>query len=113
MTDGADARDPIPIADALAAVRAELGLPDTDAFPCLRRAYEAGRTGGAAPAVLSGANEVAVAAFLAGRIRWTAIADVVDEALAGGTGNVSEVDDVLDADRSARERAMKAVRAAA
>ena len=48
--------------------------PDLDAFPCLRLAYEAGRAGGGAPAVLSGANEVAVAAFLDGRIAWTAIA---------------------------------------
>jgi 1-deoxy-D-xylulose-5-phosphate reductoisomerase len=83
--------------------------PDVDAFPCLQLAYEAGRTGGSAPAVLSGANEVAVAAFLAGRIRWTAIAGVVEEALAAGTGNVREVADVLDADRVARERATAAV----
>ena len=40
-----------------------------------RLAYDAGRAGGSAPAVLSGANEVAVAAFLDGRIPWTAIAD--------------------------------------
>jgi 1-deoxy-D-xylulose-5-phosphate reductoisomerase len=59
--------------------------------------------------VLSGANEVAVAAFLAGRIPWKAIAGVVADALAAGTGNVSEVDDVLDADRVARERAAAAV----
>ena len=42
--------------------------PDLDAFPCLRLAFEAGRAGGGAPAVLSGANEVAVDAFLDGRI---------------------------------------------
>ena len=84
-------------------------LPDLDAFPCLALAYDAGRAGGSAPAVLSGANEVAVAAFLAGRIRWTAIAEVVAEALGAGTGNVREVADVLDADRGARERATRAV----
>jgi 1-deoxy-D-xylulose-5-phosphate reductoisomerase len=84
-------------------------LPDVDAFPCLQLAYDAGRAGGSAPAVLSGANEVAVAAFLAGRIRWTAIAEVVAEALSAGTGNVHDVDDVLDADRVARERATAAV----
>ncbi|HXY93343.1 MAG TPA: 1-deoxy-D-xylulose-5-phosphate reductoisomerase [Acidimicrobiia bacterium] len=83
--------------------------PDVDAFPCLALAYEAGRTGGSAPAVLSGANEVAVDAFLAGRIPWTAIGAVVAEALAGGTGNVLEVEDVLDADRVARERATATV----
>jgi 1-deoxy-D-xylulose-5-phosphate reductoisomerase len=83
--------------------------PDVDAFPCLRLAYEAGRAGGGAPAVLSGANEVAVAAFLDGRIPWTAIADINADALDGGTGNVREVADVLEADRVARERAGRAV----
>ncbi len=83
--------------------------PDLDAFPCLRLAFEAGRTGGSAPAVLSGANEVAVEAFLAGRIPWTAIADVNAEALEQGTGNVHDVADVLEADRVARERATVAI----
>jgi len=86
--------------------------PDVDAFPCLRLAYEAGRAGGGAPAVLSGANEVAVEAFLAGRIPWTGIAEVVDEVLGAGTGNVDEVADVLEADRSARSLATDAVNAA-
>jgi 1-deoxy-D-xylulose-5-phosphate reductoisomerase len=85
--------------------------PDTDAFPCLGLAYAAGRAGGSAPAVLSGANEVAVAAFLDGRIPWTAIAAVVTDVLDHGTGNVSEVADVLDADRAARERAAIATKA--
>jgi 1-deoxy-D-xylulose-5-phosphate reductoisomerase len=84
-------------------------LPDTDSFPCLRLAYRAGRAGGSAPAILSGANEVAVAAFLAGKIPWTAIAGVVDESLAAGTGNVREAADVLEADRVARQRATEAV----
>jgi 1-deoxy-D-xylulose-5-phosphate reductoisomerase len=83
--------------------------PDLDAFPCLALAYEAGRAGGGAPAVLSGANEVAVEAFLEGRIAWTAIAEVVDDVLDQGTGNVREVADVLEADRVARERAAVAV----
>jgi 1-deoxy-D-xylulose-5-phosphate reductoisomerase len=83
--------------------------PDSDAFPCLRLAYEAGRAGGGAPAVLSGANEVAVAAFLEGRIPWTAIAAVNEGALDAGTGNVHDVADVLEADRVARARARQAV----
>ncbi len=82
--------------------------PDFDAFPCLRLAYEAGRAGGSAPAVLSAANEVAVAAFLDRRIPWLGIAEVVDGVLGLGTGNVGEVADVLDADRVARERAREA-----
>jgi 1-deoxy-D-xylulose-5-phosphate reductoisomerase len=83
--------------------------PDLETFPCLRLAYEAGLAGGGAPAVLSGANEVAVEAFLAERIPWTAIAEVVDEVLQQGTGNVETVGDVLDVDRAARERAAVAV----
>jgi 1-deoxy-D-xylulose-5-phosphate reductoisomerase len=83
--------------------------PDLDAFPCLSLAYEAGRAGGGAPATLSGANEVAVEAFLAGRIAWLGIAEVVDEVLQGGTGNVDDVPDVLEADRVARARAAAAI----
>jgi 1-deoxy-D-xylulose-5-phosphate reductoisomerase len=79
--------------------------PDFDAFPCLGLAYEAGRAGGGAPATLSAANEVAVEAFLGGRIPWLGIAAVVEEVMGRGTGNVEEVADVLEADRVARERA--------
>lgn len=83
--------------------------PDLEAFPCLRLAYDAGRAGGAAPATLSGANEVAVQAFFDGVIRWVTIPAVVDDVLQQGTGNVDGVQDVLDADRVARERATEAV----
>ncbi len=84
-------------------------VPDRATFRCLDLAYQAGRTGGTAPAVLSAANEIAVEAFLAGRIRWPQIATIVEETLGAGTGNADEVADVLDADRSARERAAVAV----
>jgi len=83
--------------------------PDLEAFPCLGLAYEAGRAGGGAPATLSGANEIAVEAFLAGQIPWLAIAEVNRAALAEGAGNVRDVPDVLEADRVARERAREAV----
>jgi 1-deoxy-D-xylulose-5-phosphate reductoisomerase len=79
--------------------------PDRETFRALDLAYAAGRTGGTAPAVLSAANEVAVEAFLAGRIGWSEIAATVAEVLGHGTGNAEEVADVLDADRVARERA--------
>jgi 1-deoxy-D-xylulose-5-phosphate reductoisomerase len=55
--------------------------PDTHRFPCLNLAYEALRAGGTAPAILNAANEVAVEAFLAGRLRFTDIPDVIDAAL--------------------------------
>jgi 1-deoxy-D-xylulose-5-phosphate reductoisomerase len=84
--------------------------PDLDAFPCLRLAYQAGRLGGAAPAWLSAANEVAVAAFLNGAIAWPSISDVVAETLDGYAGTEPDsVDVVLEADRAARERAQQVV----
>jgi 1-deoxy-D-xylulose-5-phosphate reductoisomerase len=84
-------------------------LPDPETFRCLALAYDAGRAGGTAPATLSGANEVAVEAFLAGELRWTGIAEVVEEVLQHGTGSVGGIGDILDADRVARERARVAV----
>jgi len=87
----------------------EFGPPDLEAFPCLRLAYDAGRAGGGAPATLSGANEIAVEAFLDGRIPWLGIAAVVDEVMQLGTGNVRDVADVLEADRLARARARDAI----
>ena len=54
---------------------------DTETFACLRLAREAGRTGGTAPCTLNAANEVAVHAFFAGRLRFIEIANVIEEAL--------------------------------
>ena len=56
--------------------------PDFDRFPCLKLAYQAMNAGGAAPCVLNAANEVAVAAFLDKRIKFTDIAKVVAHCLA-------------------------------
>jgi 1-deoxy-D-xylulose-5-phosphate reductoisomerase len=83
--------------------------PDTATFCCLALAYEAGRAGGTAPAILSAANEVAVEDFLAGNLQWLAIAEVVDEVLQAGSGAADEVDDVLAADAEARARARAAI----
>jgi 1-deoxy-D-xylulose-5-phosphate reductoisomerase len=84
---------------------------DRATFRCLDLAYEAGRSGGTAPAVLNAANEVAVEAFLAGRISFPAIADVVERALdevdAAGDDAVT-LDDILAADASARTAATRA-----
>jgi 1-deoxy-D-xylulose-5-phosphate reductoisomerase len=84
-------------------------VPDLDTFRCLALAYEAGRAGGTAPAVLSASNEVAVEAFLADRIGWLQIPEIVEESLDGASGTADEVADVLEADRRARERASAAV----
>ncbi len=80
--------------------------PDRQAFPCLDLAYRAGRAGGIAPAVLNGANEVAVAAFLDGSIRWIDIPDILSAVLDESPALVpSTVADVLDADRTGRDLA--------
>jgi 1-deoxy-D-xylulose-5-phosphate reductoisomerase len=84
--------------------------PDRDGFPCLDLAYRAGREGGTAPACLNGANEVAVAAFLEGRIRWVDIPGVIAASLDDYSSHVpTTVEDVLEADRSGRELARRAV----
>ena len=84
--------------------------PDLDAFPCLGLAYRAASAGGDAPAALSAANEVAVAAFLDGRLSWRGIADVVSEVLEGHRpGNVTTIEDVVESDGEARRRAAAAV----
>lgn len=86
--------------------RLDFEAPDRSTFRCLDLAYEAGRAGGTMPAMLSAANEVAVDAFLAGRIRWNQIPDIVVDVLDGLDATApTSVDEVVDADRRARERA--------
>jgi 1-deoxy-D-xylulose-5-phosphate reductoisomerase len=90
--------------------RLEFEAPDRQTFACLDLAYGAGRRGGTAPAVLNGANEVAVAAFLDGRLRWPEIAEVIAQVLDEvPVVDPSGVDDVLEADAAARELAGRAV----
>ena len=84
--------------------------PDRKRFPCLDLAYAALRGAEAAPAVLNAANEISVAAFLAGRIAFPAIAAAnaaVLEAFAarGGSQTLASLGDVMDADAWARARA--------
>ena len=84
--------------------RLDFEAPDLEAFPCLRLAFDALAAGGAAPAVLNAANEVAVAAFLDGRIGFLDIADVVASTLdARGADGAADLAALLDADRRARE----------
>jgi 1-deoxy-D-xylulose-5-phosphate reductoisomerase len=90
--------------------RLDFELPDTDTFRCLFLAFEAGRRGGLAPAWLNAANEVAVAAFLAGRIRWASIAAVVAEVLGLEDGQAADdIESVLDADARARAYAAETI----
>jgi 1-deoxy-D-xylulose-5-phosphate reductoisomerase len=77
--------------------------PDHERFPCLRLASEALAAGGTAPSVLNAANEVAVAAFLDARIRYTDIAPACAEALSRVPARpVGNLDDALAADAEAR-----------
>ena len=77
--------------------------PDHDAFPALSLAYEAGRRGGSAPAAFNAADEVAVHAFLEGRLGFQGIPLILEKTLAAaGWDEISTVADVLEADREAR-----------
>lgn len=67
--------------DLFQVARLDFEAPDLQRFPCLRLAIEAIEAGGTAPAILNAANEVAVAAFLDGKLPFTAIAEVVEETL--------------------------------
>jgi 1-deoxy-D-xylulose-5-phosphate reductoisomerase len=92
--------------DWAALSRLDFEPPDLDTFRCLGLAYAAGRAGGAAPAWLSAANEVAVQAFLDGLISWAQIADVCDAVLDEYDGAVPDtVGDVIAADATARRAA--------
>jgi 1-deoxy-D-xylulose-5-phosphate reductoisomerase len=85
--------------------------PDPDTFACLRLALEAGAAGGTAPTVLNAADEVAVAAFLEGRIPFTGIAAVIERTLEQLPGQpVTHFDDLFATDAEARERAAASVR---
>jgi 1-deoxy-D-xylulose-5-phosphate reductoisomerase len=78
--------------------------PDMETFRCLPLAIDAIRRGGTVPAVMNGANEVAVAAFLQGRIGFLQIADLVAAAMdAVPAQEIRTLEDVLEADHAARE----------
>jgi 1-deoxy-D-xylulose-5-phosphate reductoisomerase len=84
--------------------RIDFEAPDERAFPCLSLARAAGRAGGTAPAILNAANEVAVEAFLEGRLGFMGIPRAVDEALQSlPVTPADSLDAVLDADARARE----------
>jgi 1-deoxy-D-xylulose-5-phosphate reductoisomerase len=79
--------------------------PRYDVFPALDLARQAAERGGAAPAVLNAANEVAVAEFLAGRIAFPRIWEIVAAVLDGTEGAADDLDALLEADRRARGQA--------
>ena len=83
---------------------------DMHRFPCLRLGFEAAAAGGVASAILNAANEIAVAAFLDGRIRFTDIAALLESALENHPGGEpKDLDEVLAIDAAARRAACEQV----
>jgi len=80
--------------------------PDHDRFPCLGLGYESLRIGGTMPAAMNAANEIAVEGFLNGGIRFTDIAEVIHSTMdIHTTKDIETLEDALEADRWAREKA--------
>jgi 1-deoxy-D-xylulose-5-phosphate reductoisomerase len=96
----------LPPFDPVAGGALEFEAPDTKRFPCLDLAFRALGAGGAAPAVLNAANEVAVQAFLDGKIRFLQIPEVIAAALQRHAGDeAADVEALHEVDRRARETA--------
>lgn len=97
---------PMPPLDLAAIGRLDFEAPDEARFPATRIARAAAEAGGAAPAVLNAANEVAVAAFLAGKLAFTEIAVTVERVLTSGNQPPApcSLDDVLALDAASRSR---------
>jgi 1-deoxy-D-xylulose-5-phosphate reductoisomerase len=88
----------------------DFAAPDWEKFPLLRLSYEAQRAGGSATCTLNAADEIAVECFLRGEIGFTAIAEVVEETLAGvAPSNPCTVSDCLSVDQESRRRAREIV----
>ena len=80
--------------------------PDLKRFPCLALAFAAAKQGGTSPTVLNAANEIAVAAFLSGKLPYLRIAQVVEATLNQlESRQARSIEDVLESDRKARELA--------
>lgn len=93
----------VPPLDLFAIARLDFEAPDESRFPCLRLARQAAEAGDSAPAMLNAANEVAVAAFLDGRVRYLEIASIIEEVLnLEPVVALSDLDTVFTADAKAR-----------
>ena len=97
---------PVPPLDLARGLTLEFHAPDLETFPLLALARGAGELGGTYPCTFNAANEVAVAAFLEGRIPFLGIAEAVEETLGAVDGSPArDVDDLIDADAEARRLA--------
>jgi 1-deoxy-D-xylulose-5-phosphate reductoisomerase len=96
--------------DLAAIARLEFEAPDVARFPCLQLAWDALRAGGSAPCILNAANEIAVAAFIAGQLSFLDIDAVVAATLAKvASGPVGRLDEVVAIDGRARAEAIAQV----
>jgi 1-deoxy-D-xylulose-5-phosphate reductoisomerase len=103
LTYPARAETPLEQLDFSSGLRLEFHAPDLEAFPLLALAREAGERGGTYPCAFNAANEVAVQAFLEGRIRFLDIDAAVADVLARVDGAPArDVDELIEADRNAR-----------
>ena len=104
------AATPIPDLDLASGLTLEFHAPDVETFPLLALARGAAEDGGTYPCAFNAANEVAVAAFLEGRLPFLAIAEVVEQTLAATDGSAArDLEDLVEADATARELAQRSL----
>ena len=102
---------PVPALDFASGLTLEFHAPDLETFPLLRLAREAGIRGGTYPCAYNAANEVAVAAFLDGRLPFLGIAEVVEETLAAVAGTpTTTLEELMEKDAEARRHATRRLR---
>jgi 1-deoxy-D-xylulose-5-phosphate reductoisomerase len=113
LTYPARAATPVPPLDLASGVTLEFHAPDLETFPLLAHARRAGEQGGTYPCVFNAANEVAVAAFLDGKLPFLDIAQVVADALDAADGSPArDLDDLVAADAEARRHAEESLKVA-
>ena len=104
------ASTPVPRLDLASGLTLDFHAPDTDTFPMLTLAREAGERGGTFPCAFNASNEIAVAAFLDGRISFLEIAETVERVLASVDGApAGDLGDLMAADAEARTIAERAL----
>ena len=110
LTYPARAATEVPRLDLAGGLTLEFSAPDLETFPLLALARRAGELGGTYPCAFNAANEVAVAAFLEGKLPFLGIAEVVEEALDAADGSpVRDLAELVEADAEARRLAGRGV----
>src|SRR5207247_2503915 len=100
------AATPVPPLDFVSGLTLEFAAPDVETFPLLALARRAGEQGGTYPCAFNAANEVAVAAFLEGRLPFLGIAETVEETLASVEGAPArDLNELVEANAEARRLA--------